>query len=105
MCGVALNRLKMSSETFYETTPAELHWALEDYADQLGMGMKFQYEVARWTILNQWNMSGRSLKHTLKNPKDVVVFPWETEDKKPQSVQEMKQQLLNIAQTFKNRGK
>jgi len=86
--------------------PIEFRYALV-YANQREeREFHLKYEIARYTATHMWNCAGKSVKKGVTlTEKDIDVFPWEkTEDAQIQSIDNMKMQLINIANTFKGKG-
>ena len=69
---------------------------------------KTQYEVARWLAKHIWNQAGKKLKRPIKQAKDVEEFAWDRENvkpAKPQTLDEMKSEIISIAKYFSKKKK
>ncbi len=98
---MAVARLGITVQDFYRMTPLEFAHAMEaknKHEEQLVRG---EYERLRISLLHQWNMAGKSLKKKMRDVKDVMKLPWDTEaKKKKQSQAEIKAAVQRIAQIF-----
>lgn len=97
MCGIACNRLGITPTQFYwEFTPAELHWALEDYTETHFTPMKRICESNRIVAQIVYNSAiGRKKKDMITDPTKIVRFGWEKP--KIRTVDEMKAILLGLS--------
>ena len=77
LCGIAVNRLKISVMDFYEMTPREFDEAIKDNSSDQLILYRTQYEVARYQLLHMWNMQGRFIKHTFRKVTDIDKFSWD----------------------------
>ena len=102
LCGIAMARLKLTRDQFYDLVPLEYNFALRAVNEKEYEEYKSKYEIARWQITHLWNMQGKILKREIK-PEDVVVFPWEKPTLKIQSIDQMKKAFYDIARAFKNK--
>jgi len=62
-------------------TLREVIIAMQGYNNQFEIEQQFQWERARWQttlLLNVHTAKGKSIK-----PKDLIEFPWETDNPKP----------------------
>jgi hypothetical protein len=62
-------------------TLRELIIAMQGYNNQFEIEQQFEWERARWQttlLLNVHTAKGKSIK-----PKDLIEFPWETDNPKP----------------------
>jgi len=80
LCGIAINRLHISSMDFYNLTPIEYHEALQDWGKQIEYGVQSNYNVSRWIVRHLWNMQGKYLKHPIKKVTDVEEFAWDKKE-------------------------
>lgn len=94
---MAVNRLKITPEQYYQMTPVEFQRALDDYAEQKKEQEQTQFEAARYLAVNVWNAQGRFLRAQVNNPVEFLPFPWEKERQKAQSWQEMLNLMQSIA--------
>ena len=92
----------MSVDGFYDLTPIEFKYALKSVREREMDAYKTTYEVARYIAYQVWNSAGRSLKQLYKEPKEVGLFGWESEEQlyRQQSVEEIKNTLFGIASSF-----
>jgi hypothetical protein len=86
-------------------TPVEFYHAIAITNKKEEARFKTQYEVARWMMKHQWNMAGKKLKKQLKKVEDVERFMWDSEKKKNQTPEEMKQELISIFNSCKRKKK
>lgn len=101
---MCVSRLGISVNEFYDMTPLEVSYALRDLSDREKMKMdglvRITYESARYIAMNIWNSQGRYLKQEIKQPTELVRFPWDgIGASKKQSVEEMKAIMMSIAST------
>ncbi len=93
----------MSTKEFYEMTPVEFNYAMEDWNEVHKIvtlePMKVQYNVMRIMLYHLNNMNPYRIK-TYQNYTDVMEFGWD-EKKKEQTVDEMKGMLFAIARANK----
>jgi hypothetical protein len=80
MCGIAICRLKISSDDFYNLTPIEFDYALGDYIKEVELNNRFELEVMRLQTLYLVNMQ-LDQNNQIKDVKDLMRFKWEEEDK------------------------
>jgi len=101
MCGSAVAHLKLSVFDFYELSPVEYKYAIEANNDIQIDKYHTDWETARYIVFHNWNASG-NLKYGLKKPEEVGLFGWEQAEKleKKQTVGEIKQEVLRIAEIF-----
>lgn len=66
---------------------------------------RLRFEVARYVSVQIWNSAGKSLKTSIKDAKEAFPFPWEKKEIKVQTVEEMKIQLMAIADAFSSKSK
>jgi hypothetical protein len=62
-------------------TLREVIIAMQGYNNQFEIEQQFEWERARWQttlLLNVHTVKGKSIK-----PKDLIEFPWETDNSKP----------------------
>jgi hypothetical protein len=62
-------------------TVREVIIAMQGYNNQFEIEQQFEWERARWQttlLLNVHTAKGKSIK-----PKDLIEFPWETDNPKP----------------------
>jgi hypothetical protein len=62
-------------------TLIEVIIAMQGYNNQFEIEQQFEWERARWQttlLLNVHTAKGKSIK-----PKDLIEFPWETDNPKP----------------------
>jgi hypothetical protein len=62
-------------------TLREVIIAMQGYNNQFEIEQQFEWERARWQttlLLNVHTAKGKSIK-----PKDLIEFPWETDNPKP----------------------
>jgi hypothetical protein len=62
-------------------TLREVFIAMQGYNNQFEIEQQFEWERARWQttlLLNVHTAKGKSIK-----PKDLIEFPWETDNPKP----------------------
>ncbi len=86
-------------------TPKELDHALEAHNDVIELKEKQEYERLRLLLMHQWNMQNRHVKHAYKKPTELFEFPWDEKKKKPQTLDQMKEQMRSIANAYKKRKK
>jgi len=107
---MALSRLGITAIQFYQLTPIEFDYALNDHHDYTVQKTKFyqqtSYEVARYMLTHQWNMSGRTLKQPIKDSKKALPLPWDLDEPKKytseakQTPEQMAGILKSIARHF-----
>lgn len=63
------------------------------------------YESARMVAVNIWNSQGRVLRTMVKDPADIIPFPWDKNVRgvKKQSLSEMKNIMMGIARVHNRR--
>ena len=90
MCGIAINRLNISTTEFYNLTPIEYDNALFDFEEIATLQYKIKFEVARFQLKHQWNMRNRFIKTPYTKNEQVEQFSWDVENaSEPQSLEEM----------------
>lgn len=99
MVGLAVSRFGLSAENFYDLTPIEFRYALVNLNDKDEYEFKTKYEVARFLAKHIWNSAGKSVKHFIREAKDIETFSWEADDilEQVQTIDQMKSTLLSIA--------
>lgn len=99
---MALAKLHIGVDEFYGLTPIEFKYAIKFINDDVSANFKTTYEAARYVVYHIWNSAGKSLKQLYKEPKEVGLFDWETEEQvfRQQTVEEMKNTLFGIAASF-----
>ncbi len=94
---MALSRLHIAPQQFYDLSPAEFYEALKDHQDRETIKLEQQvqsiYDAMRLNALVVYN-SAMGRKKGIKNPKDLFAFPWDKQEKE-QSNEELKAGLLN----------
>ncbi len=110
LCGLAISRLSLTVNEFYDLTPVEFYQALESTKEyeiaKLERDHKSNYSLARFIIMWVWNAQGRKFKQVLTDPKKMMRFDWEEEDKnEPQTIEQMRNQMKSIANYFKRKLK
>jgi len=100
LCGVAVSRFGISSEDFYDMTPAEFTEAMEDWQEVQKVRtlepIKAIWESTRWLAM-EINNQNPYRKRTIKDPREVRKFPWDEKPKKQQTVEEQRRILYQIA--------
>lgn len=86
--------------------PIEFRYALLCANKREEKEFQLKYEVARYTGKHVWNAAGKTVKKGVTlDVKDIDIFGWEREnDPQVQSIDDMKMQLMNIANAFKGKG-
>lgn len=105
---MAISRLYLTVDEFYDLTPIEFKYALKDIHEIEADAYKTKYEIARYIAYHIWNSAGKALKGTgYKEPKEVGLFGWEAEEmlNKKQSLEEIKNTLFSIAGSVNKRDK
>ena len=102
LCGLAVAHLGLSSIGFYDMTPLEFHYAIQESRRLREEQIHALYDVARFSLMHHWNMGIKRLRRALKTPNELVEFPWEKENKpnKPQTLDEMKREMKSIFAAF-----
>lgn len=97
-------RLGVTVFQFYDMTPIEFHYAIDEANRMEEQRARIQYEVARRMTRHLLNMSMKSLSISLKEDKEVELFPWEVEKNKKikpiQTPEEMAKILRGMAKSF-----
>lgn len=86
-------------------TPKELDYALEAYNDMAELKEKQEYERLRITLMHHWNMQNRYVKHQYKKPTELLEFSWDEKKRRPQTFDEMRNQMQSIANAYKRKKK
>ena len=102
LCGIAISRLGLNVLEFYELTPKEFYYAIEETNQREMNEVKSNYVRTRWLAKHIWNSRKRHFPSFIKDAKDIEPFPWEQETK--QSLANMKVAMLNIFYAFKRTG-
>lgn len=98
---MAVARLGITVQDFYRMTPIEFAYAMEAKNKHEKRLVRGEYERLRISLLHQWNMAGKSLKKKMRDVKDVMKLPWDTEQApKKQSQPEIKAAVERIAKIF-----
>lgn len=97
MAGIAVAKLGLTVDAFYDMTPREFFFALKAKTQEEDNNFKSMMEAARYISLNIWNSAGKSLKRAETDPKKLLPLPWDKITVKKQSVEEMKSILMGIA--------
>ena len=84
LAGSAVSILGISVETFYEMTPFEYFYALQETDRKITFEHRTRYEVARFQLKHLLNISGKSLKRKVTKVTDIELFPWDEEYKAAQ---------------------
>lgn len=96
-----MNRLGLTSDQFYQLTPAEFHYAMKDFDDTHWQPSKNVCETVRILATIVHNSAfGRKKKDMVRNPKHLFAFVWDAPTKKRQTVDEMKGMVKLIGQAF-----
>lgn len=92
-----MNRLGLAPAEFYQLTPAEFHYALEDHDSTHYQPSKNVCETLRIVATVIHNSAfGRKKKDQIRNPKKLFPFSWEKAQSEYQTVDEMKQMVKAI---------
>lgn len=99
VCGIAINRLKLTPKEYWKLTPAEFYNALLDYEEQHHTQGRYQLISARYICATIWNAAGKKLRHPIRNLEDFMPMPWERQEqaKRKQTPDEMHEILMQIA--------
>lgn len=97
MAGLAVAKLSIPVDAFYDMTPREFYYALKAKMNEEDNQFKSMMEAARFISMNIWNSAGKSLKKSITDPKKLLPFPWDKIAIKKQSAEEMKSILMGIA--------
>ncbi len=86
-------------------TPREFGEAIKATNEELNFWFeaktKQNYEVSRFVLFHLINISGKSLKRSMKAYTELVEFPWEKrQEKVGKSIDQMRMELMRIAQTY-----
>lgn len=100
MCGIAISRFGLTSYEFYHLSPVEFYYALQDAKDREMCRMEITFNSMRKQTMYWYNAQVEEAKRQY-DPLKFMPFPWESPRK--QSVEEMKQQMINIVHTFKKK--
>lgn len=95
MCGVAVSRLGITPRDFYDLTPVELRYALEDEQEVYESRLKPTLEVIRLQTLILRNVHYER-KDQISDPKRLFPFPWDKPDG-PMDIDKMKSVLRGLA--------
>ena len=102
-------RLQFTAKQFYESAPIEIDSALEDwenvrqYEDE-----KHHAELEMLRLQTSYLLNVQlDKKSRIKDPKKLIQFGWEIEEKikHEQSVDDQKKVLMAIASAFKNNSR
>lgn len=101
LMGMAVNRLGLSPAQFYDMTPEEYYYSLQDYKktwnDDIDIRTRLTYESIRLQTI--WiNQMNPYVKKKITKPTQLIRFPWEIQKK--QTVAQMKQVVKAIATAF-----
>lgn len=97
-----MSRLGMNTKEFYDMTPVELDFALEDFAERERLMAEVQQQTLWETTRMQMFHSERMNPHIkkgrrAKKPEDILKFKWEkTEKSEKEKLKEMKNSLKQI---------
>lgn len=80
LCGIAINRLHLSTDEFYSLTPLEFDYAIKDFNIQYQSNQRFKAELMRLQTAYLININLEE-KDQIADPKKLMKFPWEEEDK------------------------
>lgn len=95
----------MSVSEFYDLSPVEFYYAMEEYSEIQMTHHKTTYDSMRLQTVFLLNVQ-LSKKDRIREVTQLMKFPWDKEvvkGEKKQSVEEMKQILLGIAKTVKKK--
>lgn len=94
---MALSRLHITPQQFYDLSPVEFYEALKDHQDRetimLEQQVQSTFDAMRLNALVVYN-SAMGRKKGIKDPKKLFQFPWDKEERE-QSDEELKAGLLN----------
>lgn len=96
MCGLAVAELHVTSEEFFDLSPAEFYYALRVVGKNKTAEYRARMVAARLTGVLVIN-SNPYLKTTIDDPRKVVTFPWEEE---LGGVGDMRNSVMAIAATL-----
>ena len=106
---MAISRLHISSQQFFELSPAEYFAAMTDQQERERAGLEIivhnTWEAARMVIYHEYKRDvniKKGEREKLK-PEDIMGFVWEKKAEKKQTIEEQKKVLLTIASTFKKK--
>lgn len=85
----------MSVDEFYDMTPKEYDYAIEDDWQLRINKERRGFEAARLVCVTIRNAQITRLRHEIRDPSEYMPFPWE---KKEQSQNDIKERLLLFAQ-------
>ena len=95
----------LTPDEFYGLSPAEFHYAMEDYNERQAMSLetivKTMWETTRANVYFMMNMTPE-LKKKPKEVTDAFRLGWDKEEK-GQSVEQMAQALKGIAKSTKKK--
>lgn len=101
MCGIAVNRLKMTPAEFYDFAPIELNYAIKDHAEleetKLTVNVRTIFESMRIQTALLSNMNPY-VKKVVRDPTEVIKFHWDVV--KGQTPEDMRVILQGIANVF-----
>ena len=99
LCGTAINRLHLSAMEFYDLTPVEFHFAIEDN-NTLELQM---FDSFRRTVYDSMRLQTAMIVNTnpyvkqkIKDPRKLIEFEWERREK-IQDGKELKNALMRMA--------
>lgn len=96
LVGIAMSRLGMTSDEFYQTTPIEFHHALQDHEKTTLGSFRLVCETLRILGIQIHNNAfGRKESQMIRDPRKLIQFSWERP--KIQTVEEMKSMVLGLA--------
>lgn len=102
LCGIAVSRLHITAQEFYNLTPIEFDYALQDFEElhreSLLQPIKAIYDSARMQAFYMYKLTP-NLKKYPKSPKELWKLSWDEEDapEEVQSIEDMKRVLYQIA--------
>ncbi len=106
MAGIALARLSLTPQEFYDLSPVEFTWAIKEKNTIDQLNSRERYEVARYQLLHHWNMKISRPKKLYDDVTQVNPFPWDkAKEVKQQPMHEMKAALKAIASAFTRKRK
>lgn len=101
---MAVSRLRITVGEFYNMTPVEFHYALEDIANSQMETIKSRMEAARFIAVHIWNSAGKSMKHKQFDPHKLLPFSWDvSKPVEKQSVNTMKTVMMGITKKQNSR--
>lgn len=101
----------MDVAIFYKLTPVEFDYALNDDANNrknsIEIEQRIAYEVARYMLGHQFNISGKSLKRNIEDFTTAFPLPWDGDitkkEPKKQSAETIANALRSIAAQYKQK--